>query len=248
MGVAERFNCTLIELVRAMLISRNLPSFLWAEAVAHAAYIRNRAPTKALDGKMPHEAWMGEKPDVSHLREFGSDVWVLKEGIKLSKLEPKLKKVTFVGFEDGPKAIRFFDAAKCQIGVSRNFIFAEKEPEEAEWVSSSRGCIEEECEQQPSETQRELAGEADMEPTREEVSVPSFLPALDKIMPRRSVRAATDHNYRRLDNPNSRAKPVPRTFGNPAPVLEPIDDGQQANYAQTNVSFITQEIEPRNVP
>ena len=159
-----------------------------------------------------------------------------------------MKKVTFVGFEDGPKAIRFFDAAKRQIGVSRNFIFAEKEPEEAEWVSSSRGCIEEECEQQPSETQRESAGEADMEPTREEVSVPSFLPALDKIMPRRSARAATDHNYCRLDNPNSRAKPVPRTFGNPAPVLEPIDDGQQANYAQTNVSFITQEIEPRNVP
>jgi transposase InsO family protein len=67
MGVAERFNRTLIELVRAMLISQNLPSFLWAEAVAHAAYIRNRAPTKALDGKTPHEAWTGEKPNVSHL-------------------------------------------------------------------------------------------------------------------------------------------------------------------------------------
>jgi hypothetical protein len=179
----ERFNRTLIELVRAMLISRNLPSFLWAEAVAHAAYIRNRAPTKALDGKTPHEVWTGEKPDVSHLREFGSNVWVLKEGIKLSKLELQSKKVTFVGFEDRPKAIQFFDAAKRQIRVLRNFIFTEKEPEKAKWVSSSRGCIEEECEQQPSETQRESAGEADMEPTREEVSVPSFLPALDKIVP-----------------------------------------------------------------
>ena len=253
MGVAERFNRTLIELVRAMLIGRNLPSFLWAEAVAHAVYLRNRAPTKALDGKTPHEVWTGEKPDVSHLREFGSDVWVLKEGVKLSKLEPKSKKVTFVGFEDGPKAIRFFDAVKRKIGVSRNFIFAEKEPEEAEWVSSSRGCIEKECEQQPSEqqpseTQREEAGEADKEPTREEVLIPSFLPALEKITPRRSARAATNHNYRHLNNPNSRAKPAPRTFGNPAPALEPIDDEQQVNYAQTSVSFITQEIEPRDVP
>jgi len=68
----------------------------------------------------------------------------------------------------------------------RNFIFTEKEPEEAKWVSSSRGCIEE-CEQQPSERQREEAGKADKEPTREEVLVPSFLPALDKIIPQRSV-------------------------------------------------------------
>jgi hypothetical protein len=70
----------------------------------------------------------------------------------------------------------------------RNFIFTEKEPEEAEWVSSLRGCIEEECEQQPSEqqpskTQREEAGEADKKPTREEVLVPLFLPALEKITP-----------------------------------------------------------------
>ena len=142
---------------------------------------------------------------------------------------------------------------KRKIGVSRNFIFTEKEPEEAEWVSSSRGCIEKECEQQPfeqqpSETQREEAGEADKEPTREEVLIPSFLPALEKITPRRSARAATNHNYRHLNNPNSRAKPAPRTFGNPAPALEPIDDEQQVNYAQTSVSFITQEIEPRDVP
>ena len=44
-GVAERFNRTLLELARAMLISKNLPTFLWDEAVAHAAYLRNRAPT-----------------------------------------------------------------------------------------------------------------------------------------------------------------------------------------------------------
>jgi hypothetical protein len=95
--------------------------------------------------------------------------------------------------------------------------------------------------------QREEASEADKEPTREEVSVPSFLPALDKIAPQRSARAAADH-CRRLDNPNSLAKSAPRTFGNPAPALEPIDDGQQANYAQTIMRFITQKIEPRNIP
>ena len=38
-GVAERFNQTLLELARAMLISKNLPTFLWDEVVAHAAYL-----------------------------------------------------------------------------------------------------------------------------------------------------------------------------------------------------------------
>jgi hypothetical protein len=67
------------------------------------------------------------------------------------------------------------------------FIFVEKEPKEAKWVSSSKGCIEEECEQQPLESQREEVGKVEKEPTREDISVPSFLPALDKIMPRHSA-------------------------------------------------------------
>ena len=44
-GVAERLNRTLLELARAMLISKDLPISLWDEAVAHAAYPWNQAPT-----------------------------------------------------------------------------------------------------------------------------------------------------------------------------------------------------------
>ena len=62
-----------------MLFERDLPIFLWDEAVAHTAYLRNRALTKALDSKTPFEAWHRKKPDVAHLREFGSKVWVIDE-------------------------------------------------------------------------------------------------------------------------------------------------------------------------
>jgi hypothetical protein len=47
-GVVERFNQTIIELVRSMLIAKNLPAFLWESAIKYAAYIRNRSPTRAL--------------------------------------------------------------------------------------------------------------------------------------------------------------------------------------------------------
>jgi len=134
-GVAERFNRTLIELVRAMLIAKDLPSFLWDEAVSHATYIRNRSPTRALKGKTPYEAWTGKKPDVSHFREFGCDVWVLDESKNRSKLAPKSKKMVFMGFMDGSKAVRYWDKTSRNVKVSRNVSFNDnEEPRELEVV------------------------------------------------------------------------------------------------------------------
>ena len=46
-GVAEWLNCTLMESARAMLSYSNLPNKFWAEAVAIAAYLRNRTTTSA---------------------------------------------------------------------------------------------------------------------------------------------------------------------------------------------------------
>lgn len=119
-GVAKRFNQTLIELARAMLNSKSLPRFLWEHAVAHAAYIQNCSPTHALKGKTPHKAWMGEKPNVGHFCKFGCSVWILAED-KRSKLANKADKHIFVGFEDGSKAIRYYDG--CTIRVSQNYKF-----------------------------------------------------------------------------------------------------------------------------
>ena len=44
-GVAERFNCTHMELARVMLFAKGLPEFLWDQAATHANYLRNRVPT-----------------------------------------------------------------------------------------------------------------------------------------------------------------------------------------------------------
>ncbi|RDX67232.1 hypothetical protein CR513_53919, partial [Mucuna pruriens] len=70
-GTAERRNRTLLNLARCMLKSKNLPSFLHGEAVSTTAYILNRSPTK-LEGITLEEAWIGVKPNVTHLRIFRS--------------------------------------------------------------------------------------------------------------------------------------------------------------------------------
>jgi len=46
-GVAERMNRTLTESARSMLSYAGLPKGYWAEAIATAAYVRNRVSTTA---------------------------------------------------------------------------------------------------------------------------------------------------------------------------------------------------------
>ena len=78
---------------------------------------------KALNEITLIEGWTKKKPDVSHLQEFGCEVWIIDKNKNHSKLSPKSKMMTFVGYEDGPKAIRYYDSTTCKIKVSRNYIF-----------------------------------------------------------------------------------------------------------------------------
>ena len=86
-SIAECMNCTLVELTHAMIFFTQTLNFLWPEAIAHTVYLCNRTHMWALNRKTPLEAWCGRKPDVSHLREFGSPVWILTEG-QITKLQP----------------------------------------------------------------------------------------------------------------------------------------------------------------
>jgi hypothetical protein len=73
-GVVECMNQTPEELAQAMRLAADLPIFLWEHAIAHVAYIRNRAYSSALKTAMPYKHWHGHKPDMAHLRKFGTPV------------------------------------------------------------------------------------------------------------------------------------------------------------------------------
>ena len=79
-SVAEWMNRMLEELAWAMRIATDLPIFLWEQAIAHTAYVRNRAYSSAIKVTTPYESWFNKKPDVSHLHEFGAPVWILLQG------------------------------------------------------------------------------------------------------------------------------------------------------------------------
>ena len=96
-------------------------------------FILNRAPTKALTGKMPFEGWYGRKPSVSFLRTFGCIGHVRKTKPILTKLEDKSTPMVFLGYVDGTKAYRLYDPRGDKVLVSRDVVF----DEEAAWDWSS---------------------------------------------------------------------------------------------------------------
>jgi hypothetical protein len=121
-GVAERMNRTLEELACAMLRAHDLPEFLWEHATLHAAYIRNQSYTKHLKDVTPFQGWFDKKPNVAHLKEFGAPVWVLLQGPKQDrKMLPRSKRRVYIGFDEGAKAVKYYNAETRKILTSRNF-------------------------------------------------------------------------------------------------------------------------------
>ena len=98
-GVSERFNRTVINKVRAMLISSGLPKALWGEAILAATYIYNRTPNSSLDGYItPYEARNGKKPDISNIRTFGSIAYKKEPKELLKKLDSRASPYIIVGY------------------------------------------------------------------------------------------------------------------------------------------------------
>ena len=59
--------------------------------MCHVIWLKNRTPTKVLDGLTPYEVTFGRKPDLSHIRKWGSKVYVKTEW--KNKLEGQVDKV-----------------------------------------------------------------------------------------------------------------------------------------------------------
>ncbi len=126
-GIAERSFLTILNAARALLFEHDLPTFLWPEAVSYVIYLINRSPTRALPDKTPFEAFWGRKPDVSHLQEFGTDCWVLRQDTQLHKLARKSKPCKFVGFSEESRAYRYYNPATRQVLTSRNVIMSDSD-------------------------------------------------------------------------------------------------------------------------
>ena len=103
-GISENYWRTLFGLARCMLLQahENVPIEMWPYAVTYANYILNRtlivARGKTL--KTPAEWFEDRKPDISHLRVFGSEAFVPIPDAKhnTSAVGPQARRCYFLGF------------------------------------------------------------------------------------------------------------------------------------------------------
>jgi hypothetical protein len=125
-GIAERENRTLMEMARAMIYGSNskIPLWIWGEATAYSTYILNRIPPSKTK-LSPFEIWTGHKPDLSHLRIFGSRTFVHVPDAKRTKLEPKCIEGILVGFCEFTKAYRIYIPTLRKVVTSRDVIIDE---------------------------------------------------------------------------------------------------------------------------
>lgn len=122
-GVAERFNRTLVEMIKSMLYEAELDDAWWGEAAVTATYLLNIVPTAALENTTPFKEWKGVKPDLKHLRIFGSECWVHVPKIARKKLDNHAIKGKFVGYAQTRNTYRV--AVNGKVSVYRDVRFRE---------------------------------------------------------------------------------------------------------------------------
>lgn len=228
-GVAERYNRTIVERARAMLIDVSAPKFLWEEAVSYANFLRNVSPTRALSGITPYEAFWGKKPDISHVHQFGRACWVLVPEQRRTKLDATSERYMFTGIAENAAGFRYYVPHLRQILTSRNVLFPSSyAPQPAIElpapgnVSGLEGESSFTDEQSKTETTPEqpVASGSNSELPNQAISPPKKATGQTPISvpqepPRRSSRNTTQHNYKQLHagtgltSGSSRRKVVP---------------------------------------
>jgi hypothetical protein len=118
----ECLNHTLLEKVRAMLHESDLPKFLWAEATAHAVYLKNRTWTRSIGDTTPYELLNRQKPNLGNLHPWGCRVRVHSTGG--SKLNAQSSVGRWMGFDAKTKdGHRVYWPERRTVSVERSVKF-----------------------------------------------------------------------------------------------------------------------------
>ena len=118
--VVERKNRVLIEMGRVILNASGLPHSFWAEAINNVCYTLNRVIFRPGTHKTSYEIWKGVKPNVAHLKVFGSPCFIYKDRKYLTKIDARCDKGVFLGYALNSRAYRVYNKVSCKFMESIN--------------------------------------------------------------------------------------------------------------------------------
>jgi len=80
---------------------------------------------KIVESKTPLEAWLGIKPNISHLRVFECEAFSYIIFEKRKKLDKRVKKYIFVGYDSQHRGYRLYSPSYRAIFISKDVKFNE---------------------------------------------------------------------------------------------------------------------------
>ncbi len=107
-GAVKIYNDKLAVRTWTLLYGAGLPAKYWSAVLQHSVYLHNRLVHTATK-KTPFEALYRHKPDIRHLKLFGSHVCIKMSGIRRGKLDRQDFKGTFLGYTATDNNIVYLD-------------------------------------------------------------------------------------------------------------------------------------------
>lgn len=126
-GVSERMIRTISTKARSMLLDSRLEDSFWAEAVNTATYLHSRSPSSALNGRTPYEVLNSRKPELQHLRRFGSAAHkLIPVDQRNGKFSSRSRQCMMLGYvHDTTKIWRLWDPVESRVIQASNVKFDE---------------------------------------------------------------------------------------------------------------------------
>jgi hypothetical protein len=88
-GSSEKTFRDIGDLAHTMMATSAFPSTGWTHAYRHATWLKNRLPTKRLDGDTPYYRMFGKNYNMSGVRIFGCRAFAHIPSAQRTKLEPR---------------------------------------------------------------------------------------------------------------------------------------------------------------
>ncbi len=123
-GAVEIYNDKFAVQTRTLLYGSGLPAKFWSAALLHSVYLHNRlihSETKIT----PFEGYFGTKPDLSHLKVFGSRVCIKRSGDRSGKLDRHDFSGIFLSFTSTDHNICYLDLDSGLVKQSHHAQFDE---------------------------------------------------------------------------------------------------------------------------
>lgn len=106
-GVAERYNRSAMDIGRCLMREAKIHRRYWPEIMKTAGYLKNRTIANTIENKTPYEIFFGIKPNVEHLKIYGSRVYVrVPEVLRKSKWDDKAQVGVLVGYNENGYRVR----------------------------------------------------------------------------------------------------------------------------------------------